>query len=273
MTHRIDLARYAERIGHTGEFKPDFATLATVQNAHTCSIPFENLDVIRNLPISIEPELLEEKMVFQKRGGYCFEQNGLLLEVLKQIGFEAEPMEARVRIGNPRDYLPPRTHLFLQVHLEEDTWIVDAGVGGMSLTSPIRFVLNTEQHTLHEPRRIIRDSGVYFHQIYLGKEWEDVYEFSGQGMPKIDREVSNWWVSTCTMAKFKQNMFLALGRPNGERYGFLNGIFTHRKGADVLREVTVASDEQLLDLFATEFDLTFPAGTTFGSIGCPWRQA
>ncbi len=269
--HRINLKNYAKRIGLSGDFRPDFETLTAIQNAHTCNIPFENLDVLRDLPIDIEPKQLEDKMINQRRGGYCFEQNGLLLEVLTQIGFDAKPMEARVRIGNPRDYLPPRTHLFVMVELEAISWLVDAGVGGMSLTSPIKFNLDVVQQTLHEPRWISFEDGVYFHQILVGQEWEDVYEFSGHQMPMIDREVSNWWVSTCAKAKFKQNMFLALGRPNGERYGFLNGVFTHRKGAQTLREITVTSDEELLHVLATEFDLVFPAGTDLGNTGCPWK--
>ena len=269
--HPINLENYAKRIGFPGVFKPDFLTLATIQEFHTCNIPFENLDVVRDLPIHIEPKKLEEKMINKRRGGYCFEQNGLLLEVLTQIGFEARPMEARVRIGNPRDFLPPRTHLFVMVEFEGVSWIIDAGVGGMSLTSPIKFELDIVQETLHEPRRITFEQDVYFHQINLGERWEDVYEFSGQEMPEIDREVSNWWVSTCAKAKFKQNMFLALGRPNRERYGFLNGVFTHRKGADILREITVTSDEELLNVLSTEFGLNFPEGTDLGTIGCPWK--
>ena len=273
MSHQIDLAQYARRIGLSGEFKPNFETLKAIQYAHTCSIPFENLDVIRDLPIHIEPDKLEEKLINQNRGGYCFEQNGLLYAVLAQIGFDAKPMEARVRIGNPRDFLPPRTHLFVMVKLDNTKWIVDAGVGGMSLTTPIKFELDIEQETPHEPRRVVFEDGVYFHQINLGEKWEDVYEFSGREMPEIDREVSNWWVSTCHKAKFKQNMFVALGRPTGERFGYLNGVFTHRKGTQIIREVPVSNDDELLHLLATEFGLTFPAGTDMGTIGCPWKQS
>lgn len=273
MPYRINRENYAKRIGFSGKFQPDFETLAAIQRLHTCSIPFENLDVIRDLPIHIEPELIEEKLVNRQRGGYCFEQNGLLLEVLTEIGFDTTPMEARVRIGNPRDYLPPRTHLFVKVELDGTPWIVDSGAGGTSLTSPIKFEVDTVQETLHEPRRITCEDGVYFHQIRYGDTWEDVYEFSGQPMPEIDREVSNWWVSTCHKAKFKRNMFVALGRDNGERFGYLNGVFTHRRGAEILREITVTNDEELLEIMAREFGLVFPSGTDLGSIGCPWKQS
>ena len=222
--------------------------------------------------IDLDPAVLEEKLVNQKRGGYCFEQNGLLLEILQQIGFDAHPHAGRVRIGNPRDFLPPRTHLFVMVDLDEVTWIVDSGVGSMSLTSPIRFELDTVQETLHEPRRITQENGVYFHQALLGDEWSDVYEFTGELMPMIDREVSNWWTSTNQKTKFKQNMMAGIALPNGERIGLLNGVFLHRRGAEIIRRIEISSDEQLRQILGDELDLTFPEGTDFGSVGCPWRQ-
>lgn len=272
MSHRIDLKRYAERIGFADKFEPNFETLAAIQLGHSSSIPFENFSVLMGEPILLEPEALEEKLITRKRGGYCFEQNGLLLEVLLQIGFVARPHAARVRMGSERDFLPPRTHLFVQVDLDGKTWIVDSGVGSMSLTSPIVFELDTVQETLHEPRRITRENGVYFHQALLGEDWSDVYEFGGELMPPIDREVSNWWTSTCPRAKFAQNMMAGLALSNGERAGLLNGVFLHRRGAEVLRRIDVSSDEHLIEILMSEFGLDFPIGTDFGSVGCPWKS-
>ena len=271
MSHQIDLALYAERIGFSGEFKPDFVTLSAIQFGQTTNIPFENLEILRGLPIEIDLASLEDKLVAKRRGGYCFEQNSLLLGVLQQIGFQARPHAARVRIGNERSFLPPRTHLFVQVDLDGQTWIIDSGVGSMSLSSPIRFELDAVQETLHEPRRITQENGVYFHQILMSGEWQDVYEFGGEEMPLIDREVANWWTSTCWAAKFRQNMFAGLARPNGERFGLLNGVFIHRKGAEILREITVNSDQELLEILLAEFGLEFPSGTDLGSVGCPWK--
>jgi N-hydroxyarylamine O-acetyltransferase len=272
MSNPIDLAKYAERIGFLGEFRVDFATLSAIQFGQSTHIPFENLDILRKIPVSIDTSDLERKLVIHRRGGYCFEQNGLLLAVLQQIGFVARPHAARVRIGNERTYLPPRTHLFVQVDLDGKTWIVDSGVGSMSLTSPVQFVEDVEQETLHEPRRIVREDGVYFHQVLVNGEWEDAYEFSGEQMPMIDREVSNWWTSTSPKAKFSQNMMASLARPNGERYGLYNGIFIHRHDGVVLRKVEIENDEQLIFVLKEEFGLEFEAGTDFGSVGCPWRN-
>ena len=266
MSHEVNLKKYAERIGFRGDFRPDYETLAVIQKGHSTHIPFENLDVMQDLPINIDLPSLEDKLVNRRRGGYCFEQNGLLLGVLQQIGFEVTPLSARVRLGAERDYTPARTHLFLRIDLDGETWLVDAGVGGLSLTAPIRFVEDVEQSTPHESRRIVRESGVYYHQAWMGQEWMDVYEFTGESMPLIDRQVSNWWTSTHPTSRFKQGVFSAMARSNGERFGILQNVFTHRKGAEVIRTIEFRSLDGLLDVLRSEFGIILPGRPDFGEL-------
>lgn len=272
MTPTIDLDRYFERIRFATVPKVDLSTLSAIQWGHSCNIPFENLSVLRNLPINIDNESLQDKLVTRKEGGYCFEQNGLLLAVLQQIGFDAVPLSGRVRMGVDRSFMPARTHLFVKVRLDGEEWLLDGGVGGMSLTTPIRFVVDTIQETPHEPRRIVRENGVYYHQGLQGDEWVDVYEFTGEEMPMIDREVGNWWTSTNPRSKFKNNLMAALAMPNGERLGINNETFTHRRGAEVLRRETIGSLDQLHGLLRNEFGLVFSDDTEFGDAGSPWKQ-
>lgn len=264
MSQTIDLSTYGLRIGLSGSFEPTFETLSRIQFGHSTNIPFENLDVLRNLPIRLDEVSLQQKLVGDRRGGYCFEQNGLLLAVLQQIGFAATPLSGRVRLGVDRSFLPARTHLFVKVHIDGEDWLVDGGVGGSSLTAPIRFRLDVEQETPHDLRRIIREENRFFHQVLMGDEWTDVYEFTGEEMPLIDREVGNWWTSTSPKSKFKQGLFCALARPNGERVGLLNEVFTHRRGAEILRRIEVTNHEHLHDILAEEFGLRLPVGTVFG---------
>jgi N-hydroxyarylamine O-acetyltransferase len=154
----VDLESYVRRIGHKGELHPDIETLRSIMAGHVTSVPFENLDVLLGRPILLDPESLQRKLVQQERGGYCFEQNGLLLLVLREIGFDVTPLAGRVRMGVPREVVPPRTHLFLRVKIKDVDWLADCGVGGMSLSAPIRFSLDERQETPHDSR-IRRDSG------------------------------------------------------------------------------------------------------------------
>src|SRR4051812_23361755 len=191
----MDLDRYFERVGYQGSPEPTLALLTALTEAHAQSIPFENLDVLLERPIEIEPEALFQKLVLDRRGGYCFEQNGLFLAVLNELGFQATPISARVRLQRPREFTPPRTHVFIRVELEGESWLTDVGVGALSLTSPIRLMVEGEQATRHEPRRIVREGARLFHQVRFGTDWHDVCEFTLEEMPPIDRTVANWFTS------------------------------------------------------------------------------
>jgi N-hydroxyarylamine O-acetyltransferase len=266
----LDLDAYFHRIGYQGERAPTLAVLHELAACHAQAIPFENLDVLLGRRISLEPAALERKLVRERRGGYCFEQNGLLLAVLQALGYEARPLSARVRYQRPRDYLPPRTHLFVRVELEGQSWLVDVGVGAMSLTCALRLGTEAEQPTPHEPRRIVREGALLFHQVRFGEAWHDVSEFTLEEMPPIDRELANWFTSTHPDSHFKSRLLVARASPGGRRKTLLNRELTVREadGRSVVR--TLERPAELLEVLAGEFDLAFPEGTAFPCPGLVW---
>lgn len=267
----MDLDAYLARLGYAGPRAPTRATLDAILAHHVAAIPFENLDVLLARGISLAPEAVVQKLIHDHRGGYCFEQNSLLLAVLTALGFRATPLSARVRLQQPRDFTPPRTHLFLRVELDGEAWLADVGIGGFSLTAAIRLdESGREQPTPHEPRRIVREGGRLFHQVKLGAEWTDVYEFTGEEMPPIDRELANWWTSTNPGSKFRQHLAAARAGPAGTRFAIRDREFTHRCGAEILTHRELATPDELLAVLAENFGLRFPSGTRFGPPGSPW---
>jgi N-hydroxyarylamine O-acetyltransferase len=266
----IDLAAYFARVGYGGPVAPTLAVLNDVMQAHVQMIPFENLDVLLARGIDLAPEALHRKLVEQRRGGYCFEQNGLLLLVLDAIGFAVTPLSARVRYQRPRDYTPARTHLFLRVEIDGAPWIADVGVGGLSLTSAIRLDLEGEQATRHEPRRIIREDGRFFHQVRFGGQWQDVLEFTGEEMPLIDRELANWFTSTHPQSHFKNRLIAARALPDGGRLTLLNRELTIRSRSGQAQTRVVSAPAELVDVLDEEFSLRFPAGTVFPCEALDW---
>lgn len=96
---------------------------------HNSAIPFENLDVLLPREIHLDDRALEEKLITARRGGYCFEQNGLLQRALSEIGFSVRSLLGRVVLANPPQ-MPPRTHRLLLVEVEGERWIADVGFGG-----------------------------------------------------------------------------------------------------------------------------------------------
>jgi N-hydroxyarylamine O-acetyltransferase len=262
----FDLASYLRRIRYDGPVEPTHSCLARLQMAHVCAIPFENLDVLLGRSIALDADSLQQKIVARRRGGYCFETNGLLLAALEAIGFQVKPLSARVRYQIDRSITPPATHLFARVDLDSEAWMVDTGVGGASPTAPIRLsLLDTPQPSPHEPRRIIAvQQGEYprfIHQARFGDDWIDVHEFTGQVMPDIDRSIANWWTSTHPDSKFRRNLFLALAHPDGSRISLQNEQFIHRRGSEILERITLQSHPELRQLMEQRFDLTWDSGT------------
>jgi N-hydroxyarylamine O-acetyltransferase len=266
----FDLDAYCSRIGYDGPKEPSLPVLHALTAAHAQAIPFENLDVLRDRRISLDTAALADKLLVQRRGGYCFEQNGFFLHVLQELGFQVAPLSARVRLDRPRDFTPARTHLFLRVELNGESWLTDVGVGALSLTCAIRLVTDIEQSTPHETRRIVHEDGRYFHQARLGNEWVDVYEFTLEEMPRIDREVGNWYTSTHPDSHFKNRLIVARAAPNGVRLTVLNDVFSVRQRDGHAEKRPLQSPEALLEVLAKHFDLKFPAGTRFGAAGAIW---
>src|SRR5450432_655081 len=229
MNGDTDIDAYFARIDCCGPREPTLPVLHAITSAHVQSIPFENLDVLLGRPIDLEIAALFRKLVCDRRGGYCFEQNGLLLHVLRALGFDASPLSARVRLHRPRDYVPPRTHMFIRVELEGESWLTDVGVGGASLTAAIRLRSDAEQSTPHEPRRIVREGVRLFHQVRFGTEWQDICEFTLEEMPAIDRELANWFTSAHPQSHFKDRLMVARALPDGGRLTLLNRELSTRQ--------------------------------------------
>jgi N-hydroxyarylamine O-acetyltransferase len=142
------LAEYLKRIGYTGTARPDFNTLRELQRVHVRTVPFENLDVQLRRPVGLDVDAGFEKIVRQRRGGWCFELNGLLGWALREIGFDVMRLSAgvmRERFGDSN----LGNHLCLLVRIDRP-YLVDVGFGG-SLSEPLP--LDAAAH-LHPPYSI-----------------------------------------------------------------------------------------------------------------------
>ncbi len=136
----VDLGRYFARIGYSGPQSPDIATLGSIIARHAASIPFEAIDVLLGRRIDLSPEAIDAKLIDRRRGGYCFEQNGLLQRVLMSLGYRVEPLMARVLWMREPEAPPPAwSHMALRVFVEDVSYLVDVGFGSCVPTAPLRF--------------------------------------------------------------------------------------------------------------------------------------
>src|ERR1700761_2100545 len=111
----LDLTAYFGRINYGGPVEPTLEVLQELMTAHTQAIPFENLDPIMGVPVDdLGPEALFDKLVLRRRGGYCYEQNGLMGHALAGVGYRVRRLSGRVVWMRPSDApFPAQTHTVL----------------------------------------------------------------------------------------------------------------------------------------------------------------
>ncbi len=228
------VADYFYRVSYTGPTEPTPALLGDLVAAHNRSIPFENLDPVMGIPVvDLRPQALFDKLVRRRRGGYCFEHNGVMAHVLSHLGFRVDILGGRVVWMNTSGELPAQTHMALAVTVpgEQDRYLVDVGFGGQTLSSPIRFVTDTEQKTRHEPYRIRSHEGGYLLESQIRDTWEPLYMFTAAPFPMIDRQVGSWYVSTFPKSGFVTGLSVALVTDDA-RYNLRGrNLAIHRDGA------------------------------------------
>jgi N-hydroxyarylamine O-acetyltransferase len=256
----LQLAQYLERIGYSGTVDLTPETLNGLSLAHVCSVPFESLDINLGQPFGLDLDQVFDKLVLRRRGGYCFEQNTLFMEVLSTLGFVVRPMSARVRIGRARDFVPARTHVFLEVALDGELWLLDVGVGGLSPTGALRWVHDEVQDTPHESRRLIQEDGLWFHQALVAGEWVDVCDFTGETMHPIDRELGHWYTSPHPGSHFRGRLMVARATADGGRITLLNDRLTVRS-ADGTQSHHPVSHDRAVRLLEEHFGLVLPPGS------------
>jgi len=139
-----------------------------------------------------------------------------------------------------------------------ESWLTDVGIGAMSLTSAIRLNAEGEQATPHEPRRIVREGHRLFHQVRLGSEWADVYEFTLEEMPFIDRELGNWFTSTHPQSHFRNRLLVARAEAEGRRLTVLNDEFSIRHRDGHAEKRLMASQDELREVLRLHFGIHLP---------------
>ncbi|MET0454027.1 MAG: arylamine N-acetyltransferase [Mycobacterium sp.] len=249
----VDLSAYRARIDYRGPMDPTLAVLADLIAAHNRSIPFENVDPLFGVPVDdLTAPVLADKLLHRRRGGYCYEHNGLLGYVLEQMGLHVERLAGRVVWMQPPDAaLPAMTHTVLAVTGPEldGPHLVDVGFGGQTPTSPIRVITDVVQETRHEPYRLVEHAEGLALEAQVRGHWTPLYAFSTQPRPPIDLVVGSWYVSTHPSSGFVTGLTAAMVTDDARWNLRGRNLAIHRDGStekirfDTAAEVMVALDE------------------------------
>lgn len=163
----MDAAQFGEYL-HLIGFKPtrcDLTALKILLTRHMAALPFQTLSTVLGEPVPIDSGSIFRKLVAQRRGGYCYELNLLLLDALTLLGFEARPLTGSVIPNNRLEEAGARTHMLLQVTLQGQPWLVDAGFGGLAPTAPLLLESEKTQLTPHGQYRLKPHGTAWFYAL------------------------------------------------------------------------------------------------------------
>jgi N-hydroxyarylamine O-acetyltransferase len=249
----VSIDAYFDLIGVRPGAAPSLDALARLQRAHIQAIPFENLDPLAGLPVSLDIPALLEKFT-ARRGGYCFEHNTLYHHALAALGFRATPLLARVRMSAPPGVITPRTHMLLLVDVDGERVMSDTGFGKMTPTAPLRLVPDLAQHTPHGRYRLVRLGDEWRLEAESDGQWLHLYVFDPRPAWPVDFDMSNWYVSTNPASHFTRDL-MAVRTTDEGRHVLHNARYSfHGPGAGATRR-ELGSGDEIAQALETTFGL------------------
>ncbi|BCJ40109.1 N-hydroxyarylamine O-acetyltransferase [Actinoplanes ianthinogenes] len=236
----MDVTAYLDRIGVSRA-----ATLRELTVAHQTAVPFENLGIHLGETISLDPDDLFDKIVRRRRGGFCYELNGLFALLLDELGHTVDRVAARVHRGEGR-FGPLFDHLALLV---DDAWLVDVGFGRFS-SYPLRLDDRAGQS---DPGGQFRLADTPDGDVLVHRDDAPQYLLERRPRPLTDFEPACWWQQTWPGSHFRQNPVCS--RLDGADRVTLSARILIRTVAGTRVETVLDSDESLLSAYKTHFGI------------------
>lgn len=252
-----ELADYFARIGFQEEAKPSLYCLERLHYLHPQAIPFENLNPFLGTPVCLDAESLWQKLVYEGRGGYCFEQNLLFGAVLRKLGFQVTSLASRVLWQLPAGKIMPRDHMILLVSLEGVDWLVDVGWGGNTVTKPLRLNESEIQITSHERFLLRKKDELYVLSIEIQGRWEEMHEFGTAEFLLPDYEVISWYLCNHPESLFVNHLMAARTLPTG-RITLKNSQYSRHSLDGVTEKIILKSTDELEYVLREEFKIQLP---------------
>jgi len=251
----FDLKAYLARIG-IESVAPTIEGLRQLQQAQQSTIPFENIGPFTGMVPNLAPDAVFRKLVVEKRGGYCVELNGLFGDALVALGFHAQPILGRVRLGAPVG--GPRAHLAWIVTIDGEEWLADTGFGGPGPRYPVKAVIDVVQHEGHESFRFVLDRAT--DELVLERVepdgWFAIYSFDHYPVVAGDIDAANFLSAVwAERSPFPHNLLLNIRTAEG-RASLFNKTATAVDGMGKVNQWVIASQGEfrgvLKDMFALD---------------------
>ncbi len=238
---------YLQRIGYAGPLAPTATTLAALHVAHLRAVPFENLDISRGQPIRLDLPSLYAKIVTRRRGGFCYELNGLFAWLLDDLGYQVDRLAAGVA-RQAGGFGPSFDHLTLRVRCPrgETPWLADVGFGD-SFVTPLRLDTPTEQPDGGRAYRLDPEGETrILWQRDAADDWERQYRFDLLPHNLAEYEPMCLYHQTSPQSSFTQRRVCTLATADGRVTLAEGRLITTRGGEREERPVAEAERAAIL---------------------------
>lgn len=236
-----------------GSLEPSLSLLRDLHLAHLLAVPFENLSIHYGEPITLEDAALYDKIVRRRRGGFCYELNGLFAWLLRQLGFTVTLLSARVAQADG-GFSPEFDHMTLLVHhLDGADWLADVGFGD-SFRQPLHMQPDVAQDGADRRRYRLRYAAAdeaWLMQQRGESGWEAQYRFTLQPHIMADFADRCHFQQTSPDSHFTRKRICSLALPGGRITLSDRRLITTLHGARVERDL--ASEEEYRDVLAERF--------------------
>lgn len=176
---------------------------------HVRQVPFENMTVMRGVPISTEADKLYEKIVVRRQGGVCFELNGLFHALLRRLGFEADLAGASPYNSETGLLREPDTHMFNLVRIGEQPYVVDVGFGGHSPGVPVP--MNGEPvEDVDGLYRVVEMENWHYLQKKEEDDWRHLYRFQPEARQLESFEPKIRYIERSPESTFNKRLFFSV---------------------------------------------------------------
>ena len=256
MSQKVNLNAYFERIGFAGSIAPTLATLEAIHALHRAAIPFENLDPLMGRPVLLDQASLEQKLLHKGRGGYCFEHNTMLMNVLRDLDFTVRSHAARMLWGHPEGGAEMISHMVLLVDIAGSSYLCDVGSSLFMLTAPLKLRDGVEQQAGTELFRLSKMGEGWRLDVKVAEEWRGVFQFDL--VEQSDSDIAA--LNSAAETQYFNRAQLYAARAEGDVRSRLSGnqLSIHRPGEEPERRH--AEDVDALKAMLVEvFRITLPA--------------
>ena len=252
MSEEARLDAYLQRLDYAGSIAPTLETLETIHRLHPAAIPFENLDPLMERPVRLQLSDIEQKLLLERRGGYCLEHNLLLKAVLESMDYKVTALAAGVLWGRGEGEQPELDHMVLLVDVDGVPYLADVGFGGQVPTAPLRLKADIEQKTPLERYRLLGGYPKWRLESEIDGVWKPLYEFTLAPQQMDDYVAMN----DRAMRSFRDDLRVARTE-RGRRIGLRNTrLNIHENGETTTR--ILGSVLELREVLTGTFGIALP---------------